>query len=196
MCLCLPVFVCVRAAVDLCSWQNLRVLRDPAESSQSGGVALCGYGLTQSSGNSKHTYKHMLTLFISCATHTQLHVTPGKTFLDSWPERLEGWPRFQPVTFSHLFSDALYDTCGYSSFLTLVELDLICLTLIWQRFGKWIHSFRYFLRFCDCLLFCLIWVAVKIEVEKSLTRLTQRRKKRTQGCTVTVWAAFFPVKDD
>lgn len=106
---------------------------------------------------------------------------PGETFLDSWPERLEGWPGFH---FPPLFSDDLFDTWGYSSFHSLLELDSAVFhsdtAKIWEMNTRlWI-----FLGLCECLLICLIWVAMRIGVEKSLRQLTLRRKKRTQDFSV------------
>lgn len=108
---------------------------------------------------SKHTNKHMHTLLISRSTST-VTCDPGKTFPDSWPQRLEGWPRFSP---SHFF---FFLTCSQMlisiredihHFSPCRSLTYPCYTLIQLRFGKWISNFKEFLwnlRILTVLSYC------------------------------------------
>lgn len=136
--------------------------------------SLCGRSVVRPGPSKRATNTHINTgtasQCISRFTHNS-YMWPGKTFLDSWPERLEGWPRFSFSHFSLVCSLMLFPTCvcvcvwGYSPLFTLGRSSThLRFTLIQLRPGKWKHSSKHFLGICDCLLFCRIWVAVKIQV--------------------------------
>lgn len=86
-------------------------------------------------GSAKYSYKHLLTLCISWCTHTHTHIYmwPRKTFLDSWPERLEGWPHFHSFFFPFLLF-SIHADINHS--LLKWSWALLYFTLVCLIFGK------------------------------------------------------------
>lgn len=112
-------------------------------------------------GKGNHTYKHMHTLLISWSAHTASYMWPWENIPRLMTVTSGG---MTPFSSSHLFSGALFNMRGYSSFLYSRRAWLI---YIWLWSVSDLENGCIASDISGCSLLCLIWVAVSGEVPKA-----------------------------